>query len=44
MVEDVKNLTVGNYIWCVNHWEQERRKKFYNKWNVFMKLREWPHK
>lgn len=42
-MENVKDLTADEYIRKVNWWHLICRAKFYNKWNVFMKLKEWPH-
>lgn len=43
-MENVENLTTDEYVHYVNMWHLKNRARFYNKWNVFMKLKRWPYK
>ena len=40
-MDDIANLTVSNYIRCVDDWYAESKELPINQWNVFQPARRW---
>lgn len=40
-MDDIRDLTVSDYIRCIDIWYKESRELPINRWNVFMPARRW---